>query len=319
MGRRSVSIVMPTMNRRVEVGSFLDTLLRQTVPADELVVVDAGQDRVLDLLEARLRGTGIVLRYATSRPGTSVQRNLGIEMATQDTVFFLDDDVLLEPDFIERMLEAFDFPAQPPVGAVLATFSNPNFRSGLGIRVARGFGLTNHDRGDRSIIYPSGAVRWLQAPSTIVPVPAAATGRCAYLREALAVERFEEFLPGYTLAEDLHLSRRVARAWTLVQTPHARVFHKKSAANRGGMGDRAARVVFSHYYLFRTLQPRSPKTLAAFAWSNVGLVALQVGGAVGKGQLLPVLRGLGRGFKLCWRDARAPKGAVTPGATPGRG
>jgi glycosyltransferase involved in cell wall biosynthesis len=299
-----ISVVLPTMNRRVEIGPFLDTLLEQSQRPHELVVIDAGADRVEDLLVERLAGSGVALVYETSRPGTSVQRNRGIELSSGDLIFFLDDDVRLLPDYIEATLNAFATPSSPPVGAVMGTFANENFRDPTGAAVARLFRLTHHAEGDQSVIYPTGAIRWLQSPTKVVAIPAAATGRVAYRKEALATERFVEFLPGYTLAEDLDLSQRVARHWTLLQTPYARLHHKKSTANRGGMGDRAARVVYSHWYLFRQHQPQDPAHLAAFAWSNVGLAALQVGGALRQGQLRPVLSGLIKGYRLCAKDLR---------------
>jgi GT2 family glycosyltransferase len=126
----------------------------------------------------------------------------------------------------------------------------------------------------------------------------------AYRRQCLLEEQFREFLPGYTLAEDLELSLRISRRWDLVQTPAARLFHKRSAANRGGRGDRASRVVYSHFYIFHQHMPHDPSHLAAFAWANVGLVGLALGGAVKSGQVGPVLRGLAQGYRLCAQDLK---------------
>jgi glycosyltransferase involved in cell wall biosynthesis len=94
MNRPSVSVVIPTYNRGHVVGEAIDSVLTQTVPADEIIVVDDGStDATADVL-GRFGGQIISIRQTNS--GVSAARNAGICRATGDWVAFLDsDDVFL--------------------------------------------------------------------------------------------------------------------------------------------------------------------------------------------------------------------------------
>ncbi len=306
-----VSILLPTMNRRDDLLEFVGTLIQQTVPAHELVIVDAGAVPDLDKdLQAALDGSGVALRYTRSEPGTSLQRNIGLGQVVGDFVFLLDDDMMLEPDFIEKMLEAFDLPFDPPVGGVLGTYSSPPRPRGWRQRYFEAFGITHAVEGDHSSMSTSGGVRWLLNPSRPVAVPVAATGRVAYRKEALVGETFDEFLPGYTMAEDVEFSYRIAKKWTLVHTPYARLFHKRAQGGRVNYGDRVGRIIYSRFYFFKKHMDKTPKEVAAFAWTNLGISAFYTGMGLFKaprGEKAQVLRGVARGYGRCVDDLRGRK------------
>ena len=305
--------LVPTLDRADDLVEMAGTLVRQTVPVDELVVVDAGRPGDLaERLRAVLDPAGIALRYLRSEPGTSLQRNVAMDALARDPtppdfLLLLDDDVLLEPDYVERSLEPFDLDLDPPVGGVLATFTSPARTRGWQQHWFRLFGMTHSVPGDEAAVTPSGGVRWLVEPSRVVPVPVASGGRTTYRWEAVASERFDEFLPGYALAEDVEFSYRVAKRWTLVHTPHARLFHKRSPSARVDYGDRAGRLVYSRWWFFRKHSPKDPRHLAAFAWTNLGILGFY--GGVGllrtpAGQRRQVLRGVARGYRRIARDLR---------------
>ena len=299
----AVSVVLPTMNRGEDIRAFLASLCAQTVLPGELVVVDAGEP-VESILRDALAGSGIELVYMNSEPGTSLQRNVGVDRARGEFLFFLDDDMVLEPDYIERSLEAFALPMDPPVGGVMGSQINIPPDS-LPIRtIYRLFGIAHTAPGDDCELYISGGMRWLADPSRVVPIPAAATGRVAYRAACLAKERFSVFLPGYTFAEDVELAVRIARDWTIVHQPAARLDHRHSAAGRVGYGDRISRVMYSRFYFFTQHRDKSPRNLLAFAWSHTGETAqlAAVGLIKRRTGIAPVVRGVAQGYRLCLRD-----------------
>lgn len=292
--------------------AFLDSLRAQTVLPRELVVVDAG-DPVEALLRASLEGSGIQLLYSRSQPGTSLQRNVGIDLASGEFLFFLDDDMVLEPDYIERSLEAFEHPMQPPVGGVMGSQINVPPDSPLIRGVYRLFGIAHTAPGDDCQLYISGGVRWLADPSRVVPIPAAATGRVAYRAACLDGERFSEFLPGYTFAEDVELAVRIAKRWSIVHQPAARLDHRHSGAGRVGYEDRISRVMYSRFYFFGQHRDKTPRNLAAFAWSHTGETAqlAAVGLLKRRTGLFPVIRGVVKGYRLCLADLLGAAGEET--------
>jgi GT2 family glycosyltransferase len=190
------------------------------------------------------------------------------------------------------------------VGCVLATFISEPRPQGLRQRYFRAFGMTHAVPGEPGMT-TSGGVHWPIDPDGIVEIPVASGGRTAYLREAIGDERFDEFLPGYTMSEDVEFSYRIARKWTIVQSPHARLFHKRAPTARVDYGDRVSRLIYSRFYFFKKHLPKDPRTVAAFAWTNLGITAFYTGVGLLKAPIADktgVIRGVARGYKRCAAD-----------------
>jgi len=167
------------------------------------------------------------------------------------------------------------------------------------------FGMSHAGPGDTPQAYRSGCFRTLIRPSRVVPVHVMSGGRSAFRRECFATERFSEYLPGYIPSEDVELSYRVAKRWTLVHTPHARLHHKRSPTNRLARWDRLGRLLYSRYYFFRKHVPRDTSHTAAFIWSNLGFCLWTFGSALQRPQTsLTVVQGLAYGAYLCATNAR---------------
>lgn len=303
-----VSVIVPTLNRRADLLDFCGSLLAQTVRPHELIVVDAGQVPDMEAaLQAALAGSGVALVYRKSRAGTSLQRNIALELVSGEFVLLCDDDLLLEPPYIERSLEAMITPLQPPVGCVLGTFSSPGRPRGWRQRYFKAFRMTHAAEGDKPHQTRIGTVRWLVAPSKVVQIPVASGGRTLYRAACFDGERFDEFLPGYTLNEDVELSYRIAKRWSIVQTPHARCFHKRSGEGRVDYGDRVSRLIYSQFYFFGKHAKKGPIELTEFVWNNVGTAIFYTGFGLAKGkpsEAKAVLRGIAKGYGRCLRQLR---------------
>jgi len=299
-----ISIIIPTIGRPDDLRKMFATLVTQTVMPHEFVLVNAGPMDLKALCEECLEGSGIVLKYATSRPGTSLQRNIALDMAEGDFYFLFDDDVLLEPDYIERTMECFDLPIDPPVGGVLATFNNPSRKAGWRRKYYKFFRMTHSVEGSEAKLQSSGAVRWLIDPPEVVQIPVCSGGRVAYRAECFDGVRFDEFLPGYTMSEDVEVSFRISKKWSFVQTPHARMFHTHSPISRNSYGDRVSRLIYSRYYFFKKHSPKDIQHITAFVWSNIGIIALYSAVAAARAEPgpAPVLRGMAEGYDRCLKD-----------------
>lgn len=304
MSRPRISVIIPTIGRPDDLRVMLGTLVRQTVLPDEFVLVNAGPMDLQALVAECLAGTDIIFKYATSEPGTSLQRNIALDMAEGDIYFLFDDDVRLNPDYIERSLECFDLDYDPPVGGVLATFNGEPRKGGWRRTYRQVFRMTHSRPGSEARMQSSGAAQWLIDPPEVVPVPVASGGRVAYRAECFDGERFDEFLPGYTVSEDVELSFRIAQKWTIVQSPHVRMDHDHSPVSRNKYGDIVARKIYARYYFFKKHQPKDPYHLAAFAWYNLGVVGMYAAAGISKGEPGPgpVLQGIARGYKNCLKD-----------------
>jgi len=305
MARPSITVVVPTLDRPDELNDFVQALCAQTLLPDELIIVDAGTTPEIEaLLRDGLRGSPVQLMYLRAPAGTSHQRNVAIDHATGDLLFFFDDDVIIEPDYIQRSVECFAATQDPPVGGVLGTLTNRPSITGVKAFYHRIFGLSHAIRGSRPALYPSGNVRWLRAPNQILQVPVAGGGRVAFRRDCFETDRFDEYLPGYTYNEDVEFSYRVSKRWTILQTPHARAYHKASPTSRVTLGDRAFRVLYGKGYFFYKHMPASIVRNALYLWSTLGLAMMFLAaGVIRRDQSVrDVWRGLEGGLRQLTQD-----------------
>jgi glycosyltransferase involved in cell wall biosynthesis len=103
-GEQRVSVIIPTQNRPALLRAAVDSVLGQTRPVDQIVVIDDGSDlpEWLPTL-ASLSPTIEVVRR--ERPGgASAARNAGLDRVRGDYLLFLDDDDLIDPHFVEQGL-----------------------------------------------------------------------------------------------------------------------------------------------------------------------------------------------------------------------
>ncbi|MGH9526297.1 MAG: glycosyltransferase family A protein, partial [Terriglobales bacterium] len=106
-----MSVLIPTKDRAADLALTIESVLGQTTLPDELLIVDQSRD---EAAESRTRarwalGTPARLVYVR-RPelsGLAAARNCAMDRACGEIWLFLDDDVVLEPDFLAQLLAAY--------------------------------------------------------------------------------------------------------------------------------------------------------------------------------------------------------------------
>lgn len=100
----SVSVVIPTHQRRASVGLALQALAEQTVPAETyevIVSVDGSTDGTSELL-ADFDSPYALNTVAGPQRGRAAACNAGVALARGDVLIILDDDMQAEPELIEH-------------------------------------------------------------------------------------------------------------------------------------------------------------------------------------------------------------------------
>jgi glycosyltransferase involved in cell wall biosynthesis len=113
--RPTISVIVPTYNRKEVLLRALDAALNQTYPADryEVLVVDDGssdgtQEAVRPLVEA-----GRIRYHRQPNSGPAAARNAGIRLARGEIVLFIGDDIFVPPDLLDlHQARRAQFPAQ---------------------------------------------------------------------------------------------------------------------------------------------------------------------------------------------------------------
>jgi GT2 family glycosyltransferase len=112
----SVVVAAHTMDRWTDIVAGADALAHQTVPPLETILVVDHNDALLARARDELTAVRVLDNPRTG--GASGARNTGIAAARGEVIAFLDDDARPEPDWIERLLAAYDDTQVLAVGGV---------------------------------------------------------------------------------------------------------------------------------------------------------------------------------------------------------
>lgn len=224
-----VAIVIVAWNSATYLPGCLDSLRRLARPPAERVVVDSGStDGAADLV--RRDYPEVRLLACDENVGFCRGNNLGIRATASPFVLVLNPDTSLEPDFLDRLLPAFDEPRVGLAAGKLLRFDRTTLDS-AGQRLSRarrpkdrGYGKPDRGQFDRD-------------EPVFGVCGAAALYRRAMLDEIAdpGPTYFDETF--FAFGEDLDLAWRANRAgWRAVYRHRAVAYHA-----RGGSATRAPR------------------------------------------------------------------------------
>jgi GT2 family glycosyltransferase len=130
----SVSVIIPTKDRRDLLSNLLEMLRAQTYPDFEVIIVD--QDTASGPMhesgQLALEPRWSVIRASIS--GRSHARNVGARHATGELLLFLDDDISIPPDLIQRHVHSY---LDTSIGGVTFRILEPGIPHSEGIDIMR--------------------------------------------------------------------------------------------------------------------------------------------------------------------------------------
>src|SRR5262249_23203018 len=117
MTKGLVSIVVPTYNRAYCLPRTIDSVLTQTYPHFEIVIVDDGStDNTRELIEGVAARARPIRYLFQPNAGVCAARNCGLQAAKGDYIALLDSDDVWKPWKLEIQLACLDF--LPEVGMI---------------------------------------------------------------------------------------------------------------------------------------------------------------------------------------------------------
>jgi glycosyltransferase involved in cell wall biosynthesis len=148
-----VTVILPTRNRRDLLREAIESLWRQTAPADsyEILVVDNVSDDGTEEMMAELQAKSpVTLRYQRNSRnlGCFGSINLAVELARGEVIASTDSDCWADPNWIERGMEPFR--GNPRMAFVAGHIAD---KPGQPVTL---FSLRNGAPKEENLFYPSG-------------------------------------------------------------------------------------------------------------------------------------------------------------------
>ena len=234
--RNAISAIIATVGRPELLRLCLESLAKQTVPVSEVVVVHCGDDAETLALtnEARWTEAGMDVRYFHyPERNCARQRNFAIEQARHDNLLLIDDDVEVDPKWVEELFTPIW--NDPTVGATMGRLVNqPMATPTFFWRIYR---VLLHGRVKG---FEPGRLIGAALPNgfpTTVDQPIACEwiggGASAMRREAFdSAGGFASFFDGSSPGEDLDLGYRLSRKWKVYYVPAAKCIHHQAPSGR---------------------------------------------------------------------------------------
>lgn len=278
----TLSVIIATKNRTNTLDGTLESVVRQSLAVDEILIVDQSSDSNTQEMVARftqaLRIAGarlpeVIYMYDPTLPGAGAARNAGIEQSRGDLLVFLDDDVLLEEDFFEQLVNSYKCnSALGGVQGIITNYTRPALRK----RLLETFFLMGPFRDERMPIYwDADALRY----SPPIAVRKFTSCLMSVKRSALGSERFDAGYNGR--GEDLDLSWRVSEQHPLVIAPAARAQHLRTPLARSPESWLTSNL-FGYYYMYHRIWNTSLFNRLCFAWLKSGFALIALASSVKK-------------------------------------
>ncbi len=282
-----VSIIISTLNRRKELEQLLTSVLRQSVLPKEIIIVDDSDNSKTQDLANRMNGIfsskRVALRYVpnTICKSLAAARNVGVNQAGGAMILFLDDDMILESDFVEELLKVYKiYPNAIGVSGNVwcsTSMQKENTLTKLMNSILRIFCLSHYER-DKFTVLPSG--------QGAVPMPLTGIIRCQRLSGANMMYKrfifdhfkFDEKLIGWSWLEDVDFSFRVNEKFpnSLYLTPFAKAIHQWSCASRlPSKFEKYMINLYESYFFCKNIGKR-PLNVIIFIWSRIGKIVVGV-------------------------------------------
>lgn len=214
--RPLVSVIMAAYNGARYVGSAIESVLDQSYPAVELVVVDdASTDDTVGVIERYVAAAPdrVRLTRLTRNSGPCHARNVALEQCRGDLVCWLDDDDLWKPTKVERQVSVML--ERPEVGLVYTYFDAFDSETGAVLEWSDG---RRDNEGD--ILADLFMVGCFVGSVTVMFRRAALD-----LRDTLLRER------DFSFGDDYYLWLMIALDWQVARLPEILALYRRHAGN----------------------------------------------------------------------------------------
>jgi|AntAceMinimDraft_18_1070375.scaffolds.fasta_scaffold37916_2 GT2 family glycosyltransferase len=269
------SVVIPTYNRKKDIEECLDSILRQTILPTEILVIDDGElplefvDKERKMFEdKKINFVYYKKSHQKEKRGSSESRNIALGLAEEKIIFILDDDVILDNNFLEKIVEIWVNNENKKLIGVGGIIKNNRQKEKFEKIYNIFFGLVSKYRWD---ITPVGFQVWDDKIKEKEKGHYAHGGVCSYNKNLTQKLKFTTFGGGRTALEDVDFCLRAKnKGYHFMIEPTAKVIHEQSKTSRENNFLIGTKEGCNRKIIFKNNCQKSFKNYLWFHWSNIG-------------------------------------------------
>jgi len=250
------SLIICTYLRPASLKRLMDSVLLQTFYPNTVIVVDGSTDELTrEILGNKKYPNLKYYKVKETDRGLTRQRNFGIARLTPETdiVCFLDDDIVLEIDYFEKLIQTYrTYPQAMGVGGSIVSkdtwrkhkkdetphfgqYAMEGFVRDLGARnvLRKRLGLLSDENPGIMPGFSHGfSIGFLPPSGKIYPVEFFMGGVASYKTGLFEKIQFSEYFIGYGLYEDMDFCLKASKIGQLYVNTAARCEHLHEEAGR---------------------------------------------------------------------------------------
>jgi GT2 family glycosyltransferase len=284
------SVVIPTYNRIEELKKCVYSIASQKNLVSELMIIDDGNlpDISLNDIREKLEKKGVSFVYykknhQEERRGLSESKNIGVNLVNNEIFFILDDDLILDNDFFEKIMKVWQENTDNNLIGVGGIIKN-NRKKGIIERIYNKiFGLTSKNKWD---INDVGFQVWDEGIDEKEKGYYAHGGVCSYKKSLVKkLGGFNVFSGGRTALEDVDFCLRAKKeGYYFIIEPKAKVFHNHKSLKKENNFLMGFKESYNRRVIFKNNCRKSFKNYLWFYWVSLGWFLRQfLTGNLGKG------------------------------------
>ena len=242
----TLTAVIPTKNRPADLLLAIKSIMEQKRIPEQLIIVDQSVESCERALQERLNfpeDMTITYVYDTSISGLVEAKAKSLDYVTGDLVCFFEDDIILEPDYLEQIEMVFvNHPKAIGCSGIITNATSSGLLYRWFYRITH-IGIFRDPRPD---IY----ARLAKESNTIIASNVINGGLSAWRKSVFDTVKFD-LINRFHMMEDFEFSTRVSAQFpdSLFITSSARLEHHYSPLNREGQIKSVERKV-REYLLF---------------------------------------------------------------------
>ena len=266
-----ISFIIPTLNRELELKRLLKSFDKQSVLPAEIIIVNQGRKMVVSNLPIK--------QFVVDFQSLTKARNFGVEKSTGDLICFLDDDIVLDGKYVEKIEKFFQlYPGALGVQGVITNFEDGHVRKVGGNKIvyylynllAKIFLLNNSNKKNKLLL--SGRNQYSSRVEGVINCEWL-SGIGNYRRQVFDRFKFDESLGGYALGEDKLFSYQIFEKYpnSLFVDPAIKCEHYHAEFGRPQNKEWVEMKINYTYYLWNKLfRKRGLRSKLAYWWANLG-------------------------------------------------